>query len=385
MASPELAAELAGAGSDATAMYEPLLRLVRSMMRERREPASVFATALRAAWPADAAVAAVAAPALCDALYFVLCEYNAGAYDALVTGADDGMTVIERLHAFTQLVVGDELLVSASLAAQLLDAAQLVALGLAPSTAVFNKKVVRQNTKDSYTQRKYNLLREESEGFAKLFARLAEDGALGSPDAVLHTTRTVQSLIGYFDLDPNRVFDVALDALEQLPQLADMHRPLLALFKPSALSQVLGFKFQIYHDCVGTFAQATLVRHPSVTPPSLYRLAAQLVALGALDRSTSSTRICSRATMCSSASMTSGSSAHRPLSRALVSCSFADTAAAATTAVAAAGDAAATAAGAATTTGAAVAATQANVDPRAALEANQKAGSARRTARTAPT
>jgi hypothetical protein len=30
MASPELAAELAAAGSDATAMYEPLLRLVRS-------------------------------------------------------------------------------------------------------------------------------------------------------------------------------------------------------------------------------------------------------------------------------------------------------------------------------------------------------------------
>jgi THO complex subunit 2 len=193
-----------------------------------------------------------------------------------------GMTVIERLHAFTQLVVGDSLLVSTALAAQLLDAAQFVALGLAPSTAAFNKKVVRQNTKDSYTQRKYNLLREESEGFAKLFARLAEDGALGSPDAVLHTARTVQSLIGYFDLDPNRVFDVALDALEQLPLLADMHRPLLALFKPSALSQVLGFKFQLYH-AVGTFA-VDAGSAPSVTPASLYRLAAQLIALGALDR-----------------------------------------------------------------------------------------------------
>jgi hypothetical protein len=51
----------------------------------------VFADALRAAWPADAAVAA--GPRRRCAMRFILClcEYNAGAYDALVdmTGADD--------------------------------------------------------------------------------------------------------------------------------------------------------------------------------------------------------------------------------------------------------------------------------------------------------
>ncbi|PJF17453.1 hypothetical protein PSACC_02740 [Paramicrosporidium saccamoebae] len=52
--------------------------------------------------------------------------------------------------------------------------------GLLPSAQIFNKKIIRINTNMLYKQQKFNLLREESEGFAKLIAVLAyaEDNVL---------------------------------------------------------------------------------------------------------------------------------------------------------------------------------------------------------------
>lgn len=77
----------------------------------------------------------------------------------------------------------------------------------------------------SYKQNKFNLLREQSEGYSKLAADLV--GSLGPPHdpstglpseghaAVLARARgaweRVVSVIGYFDLDPNRTLDVVLD------------------------------------------------------------------------------------------------------------------------------------------------------------------------------
>ena len=68
------------------------------------------------------------------------------------------------------------------------------------------------NTKLVYNQQKYNLLREESEGYAKVLTVLNNFGATAlsersTPDVVV----ALQSLIGCFDLDPNRVFDLVLD------------------------------------------------------------------------------------------------------------------------------------------------------------------------------
>eukprot|EP00967_Tisochrysis_lutea_P075662 scaffold102022_cov30-Tisochrysis_lutea.AAC.3 len=96
------------------------------------------------------------------------------------------------------------------------------------------------NTRALYTQQKYNLLREESEGYSKLITELAElpaapgstfgagsIPALGSSAnsrdvststracaSAAEVVANVQSLIGYFDLDPNRVLDLVLEALE---------------------------------------------------------------------------------------------------------------------------------------------------------------------------
>lgn len=64
----------------------------------------------------------------------------------------------------------------------------------------------------SYTQSKFNLLREESEGYAKLIAELTRPHEVGVTPQTIVTT--IQSLIGYFDLDPNRVLDVILEIFE---------------------------------------------------------------------------------------------------------------------------------------------------------------------------
>ena len=53
----------------------------------------------------------------------------------------------------------------------------------------------------------------------------------------------MQSLIGYFDLDPNRALDLVLDAYEHAPT-QDGFMELLGLFRKGAHAQVLGFKFQ---------------------------------------------------------------------------------------------------------------------------------------------
>lgn len=79
----------------------------------------------------------------------------------------------------------------------------------------------------SYKQNKFNLLREQSEGYSKLTTEITS--SLGpphspqtglpteSPSVIENRARPVWgkviSLIGYFDLDPNRALDIILDML----------------------------------------------------------------------------------------------------------------------------------------------------------------------------
>lgn len=81
----------------------------------------------------------------------------------------------------------------------------------------------------SYKQNKFNLLREQSEGYTKLTVELTsslglphspQTGRPVEPFAVIEERarpvwEKVISLIGYFDLDPNRALDVILDVLSQ--------------------------------------------------------------------------------------------------------------------------------------------------------------------------
>lgn len=100
-----------------------------------------------------------------------------------------------------------------------------------------------------YKQQKYNLQREESAGYAKLLAELYKDhgGSGTSPAALL---RRIQSLIGFFELDPNRVLDMVLDAFEATCDV-DTFVPMLQAYTtgPRAIVNLLGHKFQAYQVC----------------------------------------------------------------------------------------------------------------------------------------
>lgn len=101
----------------------------------------------------------------------------------------------------------------------------LEAAGLIKSAADAKSRLQRLRTNKVYSQQKFNLLREESEGYSKLVVDLAQAGGGGgrvTARQVEHLTNSVMSLIAYFNLDPNRVLDVMLDCLEaSTAQLSD--------------------------------------------------------------------------------------------------------------------------------------------------------------------
>ncbi|KAF4368476.1 hypothetical protein F8388_018600 [Cannabis sativa] len=127
-------------------------------------------------------------------------------------------------------------------------------------------KEVRVNTRLLYQQTKFNLLREESEGYAKLVTLLCGNTESSSCSVSGATIGIIKSLIGHFDLDPNRVFDIVLECFELQPDNSDF-LDLIPLFPKSHAAQILGFKFQYY--------QRMEVNGP--VPFGLYKLTASLV------------------------------------------------------------------------------------------------------------
>lgn len=105
--------------------------------------------------------------------------------------------------------------------------------GVAANAEVLARKAVRCRTARFYTQRKFNLFREESEGFAKLLVALQSG-----------TGRGLKELVGAFGLDPNRVLDLLLDIAEMRKlegrneiEDVDWHD-----FSASSIANILGFK-----------------------------------------------------------------------------------------------------------------------------------------------
>ncbi|ONK75341.1 uncharacterized protein A4U43_C03F15830 [Asparagus officinalis] len=134
-------------------------------------------------------------------------------------------------------------------------------------------KEVRVNTRLLYQQTKFNLLREESEGYAKLVTLLCQGGLdFMTESSSTATISTIKSLIGHFDLDPNRVFDIVLECFELYPD-NNIFYNLIPIFPKSHAAQILGFKFQYYQR----------VEVDTPVPPGLYRLAALLVKAEFID------------------------------------------------------------------------------------------------------
>jgi hypothetical protein len=133
----------------------------------------------------------------------------------------------------------NELLVKTSLGLKLLAGANVI-----KDEKMHTKKMSRILTNLVYKQQKYNLLREETEGYSKLAVILCSIPSY--PEDVSQHVRQVLSLIGHFELDPNRALDVILDAFEeQIWNLSFIQ--LIQQFSKQNIPHILGFKFTFYH------------------------------------------------------------------------------------------------------------------------------------------
>lgn len=132
-------------------------------------------------------------------------------------------------------------------------------------------KFIKTKTRLFYKQQKFNLYREEIEGYAKLITELDPDSS--SEPNVDYVLEVMQSLIGCFNLDPNRVLDVILESFEYKPKYSDFFSQLLLSYFSTSetISQVIGFKFNFYQQ--GDVKE---------TPPSLYRVTAFLLKSGVM-------------------------------------------------------------------------------------------------------
>ncbi|KIH52098.1 hypothetical protein ANCDUO_17805, partial [Ancylostoma duodenale] len=132
------------------------------------------------------------------------------------------------------------------------------------------QQLIRLKTRLYYKQAKFNLLREESEGYAKLITELM-DGGGGIPAKTMMTR--VLCLIGQFNLDPNRVTDIALECFECCASQKQFYISLLKEIKANKdyLCTLLGFKYTFYHTA------------GKETPFSLYVVTSSLIQEDMID------------------------------------------------------------------------------------------------------
>ena len=116
-------------------------------------------------------------------------------------------------------------IVSTDLAIELVDRNILQDSAIISHAQILATRSVRINTGLLYKQQKFNLLREENEGYAKLshefnvaLSELPKGGFIDTADISAKSSElltVVNALIGYFELDPNRVLDNILDICSQ--------------------------------------------------------------------------------------------------------------------------------------------------------------------------
>jgi THO complex subunit 2 len=197
------------------------------------------------------------------------------------------VSLIDSLRSHN--VISDSILIE-RLEIDLLEACAII------DSKLFLKRLARINTDTLYRQTKFNLLREESEGYSKLICTvvshfispiglywnaeksktLVEINELRNSHLKINVERSlrdIKSLIGYFDLDPNRVIDIVLDLFaSNFKDHTDFFLLLLenSPWKPNPdpvpiVAQVLGFKY---------------ISHSQQTPYQLSLLSALLITRG---------------------------------------------------------------------------------------------------------
>ncbi|KAJ3269169.1 THO complex subunit 2 [Terramyces sp. JEL0728] len=174
-----------------------------------------------------------------------------------------------------------------------LDTDLLVEIGLIDDAKFVDRKIIRANTNLLYKQTRYNLLREESEGYSKLVVLVIE-GLVLPVDVYFNRdeknfmelrskdlqkthqiVENIRKLIGYFDLDPNRVLDILLDLF--IANFLDYWDYFLLLFQglvktQNNLGQLLGFKYQSYQEAPVQlyYVSAILIKHSLLKIEDLY-------------------------------------------------------------------------------------------------------------------
>ncbi|EDW71305.1 THO complex subunit 2 [Drosophila virilis] len=174
----------------------------------------------------------------------------------------------EERHGFVQIVKDLDKVLPESLLKERLEIDTLQEVGIVKNKS-FYTKFIKVKTKLYYKQRRFNLFREESEGFAKLITELNQDfEEHTTPDAIMDI---IKSLIGCFNLDPNRVLDIIIESFETRPDRWKLFIPLLRSYMPTGaiICEVLGYKFCHF--------RATR------TPRSLYHVCALLLKHGVIE------------------------------------------------------------------------------------------------------
>jgi len=196
----------------------------------------------------------------------------------------------------------------------LLDSYTLDRSGTAPSYENFTRRYVKFQTNVLYRQKRFNLLAEESEGWAKVITLLCSfpqkpphsNTSINSSSSVDcdTTLQELRAYIGTFDLDPNRVLAVILDVLEvelewtitefSSPQSTlsdgnwtlDLLLQLLSQFKVSALPHLLGFLLE-NHIKASTLCREQETHDLSnfIVPRSFFNLVAFLLIHKLVDSS----------------------------------------------------------------------------------------------------
>lgn len=97
-----------------------------------------------------------------------------------------------------------------------------------------------------YEQQKYNLLREENEGYSKVIVELSESDNFANWE-IDHISKNILSLISFFDLDPNRTVDVILGVYAEHPEKLG-YVSLLTNFSKQSILFFLGIRLNQYEE-----------------------------------------------------------------------------------------------------------------------------------------
>ncbi|CAO1439091.1 unnamed protein product [Diamesa hyperborea] len=168
----------------------------------------------------------------------------------------------EERSLFCSIVKESEKIFSEKLLKERLEIDTLQDVGIVKNKN-FYTKFIKIKTKLYYKQRRFNLFREENEGYAKLMTELNKDFSEEVDE--VNSLEMVKSLIGCFNLDPNRVLDVILESFEIRPERHELFIPLLKSYMSDSniISEVLGYKYCNLSD--------------GETPFSLYKVTALIL------------------------------------------------------------------------------------------------------------